>query len=163
MCYVLLEMVYCIYVLVVLLYNWGLEASCILHCHGGAKASSPYERSAAAHSHRKVLFRRHTWFDLCETKGPRLYTLGFPFIWAVLRPTHGPVPIDPLIDLPKGFSSKMTLEVATRGLKVFTSYKLKTHWFGQFYAFCTKIMSIVINLFTVCKALFGIFIHWGLN
>ena len=37
----------------------------------------------------------------------------------------------------------MTLEVATRGLKIFTSYELKTHWFGQFNAFCTKIMSIV--------------------
>ena len=32
------------------------------------------------------------------------YTVGFPLIWAVLRPTHGSLPIDPLIDLPKGFS-----------------------------------------------------------
>ena len=85
-------------------------------------------------------------------------TLGFPLIWAAPSPTHGSLPIDPPIDLPKGFSSKMTQKVATRGLKIFTSYKLKTHWFGQFNAFCTKIMSIVINLFTVCKALFGIFI-----
>ena len=57
----------------------------------------------------------------------------------------------------------MTLEVAARGLKVFTSYKLKTPWIGQLNAFCTKIMSIVINLFTVCKALFGIFMTEGLD
>ena len=100
------------------------------------------------------------FWGLCRfvLRGFVLLTVGFPLIWTVLRPTHGSLPIDPLIDLPKGFSSKMTLEVAARGLKVFTSYKLKTHWFGQFNAFCTKIMSIVINLFTVCKALFGIFI-----
>ena len=48
--------------------------------------------------------------------------VGFPLIWAVLRPTHGSFPIDPLIDIPKGISSKMTLEVAARGLKIFTSY-----------------------------------------
>ena len=53
-------------------------------------------------------------------------TVGFPLTWVVLRPTHGSVPIDPLIDLPKGFNSKMTLEVAARGLKVFPCYKLKT-------------------------------------
>ena len=52
----------------------------------------------------------------------------------------------------------MTLEVAARGPKIFTSYKLKTHWFGQFNAFCTKIMLIVINLFTVGKDLFDNFI-----
>ena len=89
--------------------------------------------------------------------------LGFPLIWAVLRHTHGWLPFAPMIDTPKGFSSKMTLEVAAIGLKVFTSYKLETHWFGQFNAFCTKIMSIVINLFTLCQALFGIFIPCGLK
>ena len=50
------------------------------------------------------------------------WVVGFPLIWAVLRPTHGPLPFIPLIDLPKGFSSKMPLEVAARGLKVFFSY-----------------------------------------
>ena len=79
-------------------------------------------------------------------------------MWAVLRPTHGSLPIDPLIDLPKGFSSKMPLEVAARGLKLFSCYKLKTQGYSRKNAFCTKIMSIVINLCTVCKALFGIFI-----
>ena len=49
-------------------------------------------------------------------------TLGFPLIRAVLRPSHGSLPIDPLIDFSKGFSSKMTLEVAARGLTVFFSY-----------------------------------------
>ena len=82
------------------------------------------------------------------------HTLGFPFIWAVLRPTHGPLPIDPLIDLPKGFSSKMPLEVAARGLKVFFSYKLKIYGYGRNNAFWAKMMSIVINSFTVYKALF---------
>ena len=53
--------------------------------------------------------------------------LGFPLIWVVLRPTHGSLPIDPLIDLPKGFSSEMPLEVAARGLKVYSIYRLKTH------------------------------------
>ena len=90
-----------------------------------------------------------------------MYSLGFPLIWAVLRPTHGSLPIDPLIDLPKGFSSKMTLEVAARGLKVFSCYKLKTGGYSQINAFCTKIMSFVINLYTVCKALFGISIPQG--
>ena len=87
--------------------------------------------------------------------------IGFPLIWAVIRPTHGWLPFAPLIDIPKGFSSKMTLEVAARGLKVFSSYKLKTWGYSQNNAFCTKIMSIVINLYTVCKALFGISIPQG--
>ena len=86
-----------------------------------------------------------------------------PLIWAVLRPTHGSLPIDPLMDIPKGFSSKMILEVAARGLKVFTSYKLKTHLFGKLNAFCTKIMSFVINLSTVCMALCGILMPKGLE
>ena len=47
-------------------------------------------------------------------------TVGFPLIWAVLSPTHGWLPFAPLIDIPKGFSSKMTLEVAPRGLDIAT-------------------------------------------
>ena len=46
--------------------------------------------------------------------------LRFPLIWAVLRPTHGWLPFAPMIDIPKGFSSKMTLEVAPRGLDIAT-------------------------------------------
>ena len=46
------------------------------------------------------------------------WILGFPLIWAVLRPTHGWLPFTPMIDTPKGFSSKMTLEVAPRGLDI---------------------------------------------
>ena len=57
---------------------------------------------------------------------PILGAVGFPLIWAALRPTRGSLPIDPLIDIPKGVSSKMTLEVAARRLKVFPCYKLKT-------------------------------------
>ena len=91
------------------------------------------------------------------------HTLGFPFIWAVLRPTHGPLPIDPLIDLPKGFSSKMPLEVAARGLTVFFSYKRKTYGYGRNNPFCAKMMSIVINSFTVYKALFDFLIPKGLK
>ena len=72
--------------------------------------------------------------DFLQTPSP----VGFPLIWAVLRPTHGWLPFAPMIDTPKGFSSKMTLEVAARGLKVFTSYKLKTSWIGKLNAFCTK-------------------------
>ena len=48
------------------------------------------------------------------------YTLGFPLIWTVLRPTHGWLPFAPMIDTPKGFSSKMTLEVAPRCLDIVT-------------------------------------------
>ena len=33
-------------------------------------------------------------------------------IFDVVSPTHGRVPIDPLIDFPKDLSSKMSLEVA---------------------------------------------------
>ena len=53
-----------------------------------------------------------------ESKG--VWIVGFPLIWAVLRPTHGWLPFAPLIDIPKGFSSKMTLEVAPRGLDIAT-------------------------------------------
>ena len=90
-------------------------------------------------------------------------SIGFPLIWAVLRPTHGPLPIDPLIDLPKGFSSKMPLEVAARGLKVFFIYKLKTRGYGRNNAFCAKMMSIVINSFTLNRALFDFLILKGLK
>ena len=55
--------------------------------------------------------------------------VGFPLIWAVLRPTHGSLSIDPLIDLPKGFSSEMPLEVAARGLKVFLLLQAKAGFF----------------------------------
>ena len=51
----------------------------------------------------------------------------------------------------------MPLEVAARGLKVYSIYRLKTHRYAGLNAFCTKMMAIVINLFTVLKALFGIF------
>ena len=51
----------------------------------------------------------------------RFSILGFPLIWAVLRPTHGWLPFAPMIDTPKGFSSKMTLEVAPRGLDIATA------------------------------------------
>ena len=43
--------------------------------------------------------------------------LEFLLILPVLRPTHGSLPISPLIDIPKGFSSKTTLEVAPRALE----------------------------------------------
>ena len=32
------------------------------------------------------------------------YTVGFPIIWALLRPTHGSLRITSLIDIPKGFN-----------------------------------------------------------
>ena len=57
----------------------------------------------------------------------------------------------------------MTLEVAKIALKVSTQYMLETHVFTQFNAVCTKIMPILINLFTVCKALSCIFMHKGLK
>ena len=57
----------------------------------------------------------------------------------------------------------MTLKVAKIGLKVSTQYMLQTHVFVQFIAVCTKIMIEVINLFTVCKGLFGIFMLKGLK
>ena len=57
----------------------------------------------------------------------------------------------------------MTLEVAKIALKVSTQYMQETHVFTQFNAVCTKIKPIVINLFTVCNALFGIFMHKGLK
>ena len=74
-----------------------------------------------------------------------------------------PVRIALLINIPKGFSSKMTLEVAKIGLKVSSEYMLKTHVFAQFNAVCTKIMSIEINLLTVFMPLFGILMPKGLN
>ena len=49
------------------------------------------------------------------------WIIGFPLIWTVLRPTHGWLPFAPMIDTPKGFSSKMTLEVAPRGLYIATA------------------------------------------
>ena len=39
-------------------------------------------------------------------------------IFDVVSPTHGRVPIDPLIDFPKDLSSKMSLEVAQRRLDI---------------------------------------------
>ena len=42
--------------------------------------------------------------------------VGFPLIWA--RPTHGWLPFAPLNDIPKGFTSKMNLEVTPRGLDI---------------------------------------------
>ena len=89
--------------------------------------------------------------------------LGFPEIFNTQAPYGLPVRIAPLINIPKGFSSKMTLEVAKIALKVSTQYMLETHVFTQFNAVCTKIMPILINLFTVCKALSGIFMHKGLK
>ena len=47
--------------------------------------------------------------------------LGFPLIWVVLRSTHGWLPFAPMIDTPKGFSSKMTLEVTPRGIDIATA------------------------------------------
>ena len=44
-------------------------------------------------------------------------TVEFLLILPVLRPTHGSLPISPLIDIPKGFSSKTTLEVPPRALE----------------------------------------------
>ena len=49
------------------------------------------------------------------------WIIGFPLIWTVLRPTHGWLPFAPMIDTPKVFSSKMTLEVAPRGLYIATA------------------------------------------
>ena len=50
----------------------------------------------------------------------RLFTLlvciRVSVIFDVVSPTHGRVPIDPLIDFPKDLSSKMSLEVAWRRL-----------------------------------------------
>ena len=46
-----------------------------------------------------------------------LINLEFLLIWPVLGPTHGSLPLDPLIYIPKGLSSKMTLEVAPRALE----------------------------------------------
>ena len=46
-----------------------------------------------------------------------IYVVEFLLILPVLRPTHGSLPIGPLIDIPKGFSSKMTLKVAPRALE----------------------------------------------
>ena len=57
----------------------------------------------------------------------------------------------------------MPLEVAARGLEVFFSYKLKTYGYGRNNAFWAKMMSIVINSFTVYKALFDIFMPKGLK
>ena len=97
----------------------------------------------------------------------KLYILCILDIWLfskTYRTTGLPVWNTPLTNIPKGFSSKMSLEVAARGLKVFPSYKLKTHWFGRFNAFCTKISWItVINLFGVCKALLVISIPKALK
>ena len=53
---------------------------------------------------------------LSPARGPS--HVGFPLILAVLCPTHGWLPFAPQIDIPKGFSSKMTLEVAPRGLEI---------------------------------------------
>ena len=45
------------------------------------------------------------------------FVLEFLLILPVLRPTHGSLTIGPLINIPKGFSSKTTLEVAPRALE----------------------------------------------
>ena len=49
---------------------------------------------------------------------------------------------NPLTNIPKGFGSEMTLEVAEGRLQVAGLCMLKTHAFAQFYAFCTKINAI---------------------
>ena len=53
----------------------------------------------------------------CCSESKYQYTLEFLLILPVLRPTHGSLPIGPLIDIPKGFSPKMTLEVAPGALE----------------------------------------------
>ena len=60
----------------------------------------------------------------------------------MLRTTVLAVRNTPLTNIPKGFSSKMTLEVAERALEVSSDYMQETHAFAQFYAFCTKINAI---------------------
>ena len=79
------------------------------------------------------------------------------------EPLVFPARIAHLINIPKGFSFKMTLEVAKIGLKVSSEYMLKTHVFAQFNAVCTKIMSIEINLLTVFMCLLGILMSKVLN
>ena len=49
---------------------------------------------------------------------------------------------NPLTNIPKGFGSEMTLEVAERPLEVSSDYMQEIHAFAQFYAFCTKINAI---------------------
>ena len=57
----------------------------------------------------------------------------------------------------------MTLEVAEGRLQVAGLCMLKTHAFAQFYAFCTKINAIWINLYTVFIAFHAILLPEGLN
>ena len=65
----------------------------------------------------------------------------FPLIWPVLRPTHGSLQISPLIDIPKGFSSKTTLEVAPRPLEFRVSDSWRSLFFSLFriLPFCQKL------------------------
>ena len=49
---------------------------------------------------------------------------------------------NPLTNVPKGFGSEMTLEVAEGRLEVSSDYMQETYAFAQFYAFCTKINAI---------------------
>ena len=57
----------------------------------------------------------------------------------------------------------MTLEVAERALEVSSDYMQETYEFAQFYAFCTKINAIWINLYTVYIAFHAILLPEGLN
>ena len=57
----------------------------------------------------------------------------------------------------------MTLEVAERALEVSSDYMQETHAFAQFYAFCTKINAIWINLYTVFIAFHAILLPEGPN
>ena len=57
----------------------------------------------------------------------RSYELGFLEFYQTQGTIDFPVKIALLIHIQKGFSSKMTLEVAKIGLKVSTQYMLQTH------------------------------------
>ena len=61
---------------------------------------------------------------------PCPYALGFLEIFKAQAPNGLPVRIAPLINIPKGFSSKMTLEVAKIDLKASTQYMLQTHLYA---------------------------------
>ena len=70
------------------------------------------------------------------------YTLDYLVFFKTYRTTGRPARNTLLINIPKGFSSKMPPYVAERALEVSSDYMQETHAFAQFYAFCTKINAI---------------------
>ena len=65
-----------------------------------------------------------TWETLLQVKEKYSYYLDFLEFYKTQGTIGFPVRIALLINIPKGFSSKMTLEVAKIGLKVSTQYML---------------------------------------